>query len=388
MIVLRILLVSLVASTYAYAQSSHDDLYVLMHVPWALVSIGADDVILPDEDRPTLAFGPEQATVEGSTGCNRYRAETTLALERVEPPEILAPRRVCAAEAAATERRFLAALEGVERAEFQGDPFDTLVLHGSGERLVFAAPGRGRAPPAPLLGVWWLREIDAPGWRSASPDDVFATLDLGTRVTRGDGGCNAFGAVSVVDAPRIWILPTIITSAYCGSRLDRFETSYTGALAFVERFEVRGGGDESGDDFLVLVGDEVRLTFTRMLDVDGLLTPVTSYRELDADALTERVHRALGPAPVDLRAAALVAAEPPPAEWLRILALPFPPPEAGPWSVAVLAEHLRDDAVRSVVTQVRFVRSDDGGWIVEFAARAFQCRRGPTSERFTAGSCP
>ena len=181
----------------------------------------------------TLAFGADEVT--GTGPCNGFRADLTIHRDEIELSGVAQTLRSCGDAVDAAETEHFRALERVERAEFDDDDEERLVLTGpEGVRLVYDAYDADEE----LVGEWVVVDLVTDG------DRAIASLPAGVEPLlvfdeTGDvsvtGLCNTLASSWELAGDRLVIDPPVSTLMACEpAELMETETILGGALERIE----------------------------------------------------------------------------------------------------------------------------------------------------------
>lgn len=181
----------------------------------------------------TLAFGAEEVT--GTGPCNGFRADLEIHRDEIELSGVVQTLRSCGDAVDAAETEHFRALERVERAEFDDDDEERLVLTGPEDvRLVYDAYDADEV----LVGEWLVVDLVADG------DQAIASLPAGVEPIlvfdeSGDvsvaGLCNTLTSRWELAGDRLTVDPPVSTLMACEpGELMETETSLGAALERIE----------------------------------------------------------------------------------------------------------------------------------------------------------
>lgn len=191
--------------------------------------------------------------------------------------------------------------------------------------FAFAAGVGAHDAPA---GVRWL--LESLGGGAAVPPEPAITLAVDEDRLEGYAGCNAYrGTVATPDLTDLEIGRLMATLSACEPLVQAREDEYLAKLGASDLFYFEAGRLP----LRYSVGDRVDALLFRN---DGALpapvevgeVPVASFQELALEPFVARLGSAPGPTVAELRADALIAADPPLSESLRVLLSGDPEAEA------------------------------------------------------------
>ena len=203
----------------------------------AALELGGTSWVLADRgsatSSPTLEFAA--ATVSGSGGCNSFGGSYEVDGDRLTFGALRATQIGCPEPVAAAERRFFAALEGVERGRLEDG---SLVLEGRDESTLHF---RAASPQG--------------SWRATSllQGDAVATPAAGTKITaafeadgslHGSAGCNRYQARFSTAGGEISIDEVGATKKHCTAPAGVMEqeAAYLSALAGAKAYRLEAHG--------------------------------------------------------------------------------------------------------------------------------------------------
>lgn len=204
---------------------------------WVLTSYGpSDQPRMAHTDAPATAlFGG--GTVRGSTGCNEYSADYTVAAQSFTVGQLVQTERACVDNSIMEqEAAFTAALQSAQTIAIDGD---TLTISYDGGILRFA-----RQPPPPdrpLVGtVWQLTTFVSGDVANSLLNDTQITLEFADGQVRGTAGCNQYTGAYTLSDSAIKVGDVVSTKMACSDEIMKQEFSFVEALQDAKTLSIEG----------------------------------------------------------------------------------------------------------------------------------------------------
>lgn len=181
---------------------------------------------------PSLDFAAGK--ISGSTGCNRFSAPYELDGDRLTIGAVTTTQMACEAPADTVERRFLAALERVDRWKLDEEELE---LSGGGAELEFSTVSP--------VGNWRATSLLRPGAIKSVLPGSEITAELGRDGSlSGSAGCNTYGGSYELDGNGIAFRQLFGTEMACSDPpgVMEQEADYLEALAKVAKFSLDANG--------------------------------------------------------------------------------------------------------------------------------------------------
>jgi heat shock protein HslJ len=226
------------APTGPPAGQGNPALDVLAGTKWALVSFATPDsqTPVPANAGVSAEFGAAGA-LGGSTGCNSYSTQLTLAGQKLTVGPIQSTEMACVEEdRMARERDFVAALQSARSIARDGD---TLTIAYDGGELRFA-----KIQPTPnqsLEGTIWQLTTFVAGEIASSPiADTVVTAQFDGGKVSGKAGCNSYFGGYTANGGAITFSDVGSTKMACSGEIMTQEQTFLKALAEATGYAIAG----------------------------------------------------------------------------------------------------------------------------------------------------